>query len=279
LKRSLLVQFLGTAIIAFVAGVVIGGYFIPSYPPGPIYHTGLTLIPPSCIFTGSLSSSSIVAGTPSVTVSGTDTCFRPGTTVDVFLDVYSAGCGGAFVSQPFVSSTTTDASGRFSQTIPTSSHSPGSYCVMLASPCEMPCTAPTNVDLPLTVTPNAGCSAVGPSGSNLQGANLAGANLQGCNMSTDNLQNANLQGANLQGADLNAATLSNADLRGADLTNANLSSATLSNAQVNSATKLGNTNFTRATCSGWPTPFPGTITPPGSDIDTDSSGPYSTGCP
>ena len=68
MKRSLLVQFMGTAIIAFVVGIVIGGYLIPSQ--GPMfggYPLRTTLEPRTTTReTSSTSSRSTSTGTPYV---------------------------------------------------------------------------------------------------------------------------------------------------------------------------------------------------------------------
>jgi hypothetical protein len=92
---------------------------------------GATFVSPAyaeCSFGSSLSSSTITEGTSSVTVSGTDTCDPPGTTMDVFLR--SVPSGGTCPGTTNISSSSTKTSnGAFSANVPTSSLPPGSYCV------------------------------------------------------------------------------------------------------------------------------------------------------
>jgi hypothetical protein len=84
-------------------------------------------------FTASLSSSTISAGTSSITVRGTDTCDLPSTGISVA--VFAAGvCTlGIRAGRDFPIAdtyrTSTDASSAYSLSLPTSTLSPGSYCV------------------------------------------------------------------------------------------------------------------------------------------------------
>ena len=98
-------------------------------------------------FTAYLSASTIPEGTPSVTVSGIETCVEPHTTIGIVL--YPGGCPPSTGSIPGIIYTQTDDSSHYSVDVPTSSLSAGSYCVDVGS------TRGTGVGqayLPLTVT-------------------------------------------------------------------------------------------------------------------------------
>ena len=118
-----------------------------------ILFLGTQTLQATCSFTGSLSSSTIPQGTPSVTVSGTDECQSAGGTVNVYLDAGLCGSGGNEISS---FATTTNSSYGFSQNIPTSSLSQGSYCVVLTTCTAFPnCGSLKTISDPLTVTPAA----------------------------------------------------------------------------------------------------------------------------
>jgi hypothetical protein len=104
----------------------------------------------TCTFIGTLSSSTIAQGTSSVTVSGTDGCQDPGQIVNVYLEAGTCGSGGSTL---FSSTATIGGSFDFSQSIPTSSLGPGSYCVRLTScQAEPDCGGLATITDPLTVT-------------------------------------------------------------------------------------------------------------------------------
>ena len=94
---------------------------------------GATLPSPAyaCSRTSSLSSSTITVGTSSVSVTGTDTCNPyPGSSADHSVVLRSGACPGV-VPYIWTTNVATDSSGNFIQSIPTSSLSPGSYCVIV----------------------------------------------------------------------------------------------------------------------------------------------------
>jgi len=101
----------------------------------------------ACAFTTTQSTYTITEGTQVLPVMGTDDCFPPGTTVNVFL--YTGSCGSG---KPQIVSVVTDASSSFTATLSTSSLVPGTYCIELASPCNGSCTPPVNVTDSLMVT-------------------------------------------------------------------------------------------------------------------------------
>jgi hypothetical protein len=104
-----------------------------------------------CTFNGTLSSSTIAQGTGSVGLSGTDGCGGAGRTVSVVLASGACGSPGTAI---FSGSATIDANNNFALPIPTSTLSPGSYCVVLTSysclPVDPICAI--LIDDPLTVT-------------------------------------------------------------------------------------------------------------------------------
>ena len=112
---------------------------------------GSQTVQATCVFTGSLSSSTIPQGTASVTVRGTDDCgaSSPGDVVNVYLDAGICGSGGRQISS---FATTTNSSHGFSQNIPTSSLGQGSYCVVLTTCTASPnCGSLKTISDPLTV--------------------------------------------------------------------------------------------------------------------------------
>ena len=108
------------SVLAFTA--IVGSRFLqPAYGGVP------------CSFTGSLSSSTVNQGTASVTVSGTDDCSPTSGSVDVYL--YSGTCPVSLPATPLSDFSSTVTSSQFSQSIPTSSLTPGSYCVVMVTTC------------------------------------------------------------------------------------------------------------------------------------------------
>ena len=107
---------------------------------------------PACTFSSSLSSSNITQGTTGVTVSGTDTCDPPGSTITSL--IYSSPCPSSGLPIDVASSTfgnaITDSSNHFSYVAGTSGLSPGYYCVIIQTPSI---TAQSGGYDPLTVTP------------------------------------------------------------------------------------------------------------------------------
>lgn len=98
------------------------------------------------IFTGTLSSSTITAGTSSISISGVDSFDPTGTQVAVLLFTGACPHSGTAIFGPVW--TTTVSGGGYTQNIPTSSLSPGSYCVHAGSTHTQ-----VSVDDPLQVAP------------------------------------------------------------------------------------------------------------------------------
>ena len=127
--------------VTIVAFPNTSGHFAPESSP----QSGFL-----CTFNSFLSSSTITPGTPSVTVSGTDTC-DPAQSY-MWAALYSESCYSikSYLTQvgytylwthgpPSISYvrdfTLTDSSGQFTGNYPTSSLTPGDNCILLQVPC------------------------------------------------------------------------------------------------------------------------------------------------
>jgi len=102
---------------------------------------GMTRVWAFCLTpTTSLSASTISAGTASVTLSGVDTCVSPGSTITV--ELFSGTCSSHSTTPISTFFPTTSIilvhEGSFSQVIPTSSLSAGSYCVVSSDTAASP---------------------------------------------------------------------------------------------------------------------------------------------